>query len=364
MIKIKYVNLKRITILLWLSLLIVSCKKEPLVEEELPLPSFVKLAVPSNLPTAPEDPDNPLSKEGIELGRRLFYDTRLSASNRISCASCHHQELAFTDGVALNDKGESRKVLHRHSPALFNLAWANKGLFWDGGSTNLESQAFAPITSPDEMHQDLLIMESELKQIPDYVQRFKLVFQDEIKSKYVAKALAQFQRSLISANSKYDKYIRKEDNIQLSTLELQGLSLVEKKCKGCHSGELFTDYAYHNNGLDSMFSDEHEGIYQGRYRVTFNPLDLGKFKTPSLRNVALTAPYMHDGRFNTLNEVLNHYMNHVKVSVSTDQLMYQNNGEAGIPMSIQEKEAIIAFLNTLSDFDFINNKSISNPHNK
>ncbi|KEQ28265.1 cytochrome C peroxidase [Pedobacter antarcticus 4BY] len=351
-----------ITVFILLLAAVSSCKKDVPLEENNPGPHAVKLQVPGNFPAAKQEPDNPLTAEGIELGRMLFYDVRLSGNNRISCASCHRQDLAFTDGVALSTIGVSGKKLDRHAPSLFNLAWAKTGLFWDGGSKNLESQAFGPLTIADEMHQDLLVLEAELKQIPDYVSRFKQAFNEDIKSTNVVKALAQFQRTLISGTSRYDKYKRSEAGASLTTIELQGMNLVNSKCKSCHSGELFTDDGYHNNGIDATFSDDHEGIFQGRFRVSFDPNDIGKFKTPSLRNVIITPPYMHDGRFKTIEEVLDHYQSGIKISPTIDQLLYQNQGQAGIPLSKTEREAIIAFLDTLTDYEFINNKKISNPN--
>jgi cytochrome c peroxidase len=352
----------RITVCILLLVSVTSCKKDVPLEKSNPAPQAVKLEVPGNFPAAEQDLDNPLTAEGIELGRMLFYDVRLSGNNRISCASCHRQDLAFTDGVALSSIGVSGKTLDRHAPALFNLAWAKTGLFWDGGSKNLESQAFGPLTSADEMHQDLLVLETELKQVPDYVTRFKQAFNEEIKSTNVVKALAQFQLTLISGTSRYDKFKRAEAGGNLTTIELQGMNLVNSKCKACHSGELFTDDGYHNNGIDATFSDDHEGIFQGRFRVSFDPNDMGKFKTPSLRNVMLTAPYMHDGRFKNIDEVLDHYQFGIKISPTTDQLLYQNQGQLGIPLSQTEREAIIAFLGTLTDHEFITNKKINNPN--
>jgi len=351
--------------LILLSLIVMatsSCKKEEVTLTHDTLHP-VKLEAPANFPKFTDDPDNPLTAEGIELGRLLFYDNRLSGNNSISCGSCHRQDIAFSDGVALNTIGVSGEKLPRHSPALINLAWANNGLFWDGGSTNLESQAFGPLTNADEMHQNLTELEHELKQVPNYVKQFKLVFNSEIKSVHVVKALAQFQRTLVSGNSKYDQYIRKEPGVILTDEELNGLTLVNAKCRSCHSGALFTDYSYHNNGIDADFSNtSHEGLYQGRFRVTFNPLDLGKFKTPTLRNVMLTAPYMHDGRFKNIDEVLEHYNMGLKKSATIDPLLFQNKNQLGIPISNNEKIAIKSFLNALNDKDFISNKKFSNPN--
>lgn len=321
-----------------------------------------RLAVPANFPAAPVFADNPLSKEGIELGRLLFYDKRLSGNNQLSCASCHHPEKAFSDAVALSAIGASGTTLHRHAPALINMAWANNGLFWDGGSTNLESQAFGPLTAVDEMQQNLNELVVELNAVPDYVQRFRQVFDDDIKSAYIVRALAQFERTFISGNSRYDKYVRKESGGSLSAMELQGLSVVQQKCQGCHAGELFTDNDYHNNGLDADFSnDALEGLYQGRYRITYNTADLGKFKTPTLRNVMVTAPYMHDGRLATINDVLEHYSAHIQPSATLDDKLKQNQGTPGIPLTAEDRQAIVAFLHTLTDNSFLENKKLASP---
>ena len=349
----------RIAAGLFFCVVLISCKKEAPQEEQPVLLHEVQLDLPKEFPQIQTDPDNPLTEEGIELGRRLFYDIRLSGNNRISCASCHRQELAFSDGLALSNKGISGRPLLRHAPVLFNLAWANQGLFWDGGAKNLESQAFGPLTAEDEMHQDLYELEAELKAIPDYVNRFKLVFKQEIRSTDVVKALSQFQRTLISANSRYDQYTSKE--AMLSIPELNGMNLYREKCSACHKDALFTDQAFHNNGLDASFGDEKEGIYQGHFSVSFNPADLGKFKTPSLRNVLISAPYMHDGRFNKIEEVLEHYNSGIKATPTVDPILYQNHGAIGIPLTEKEKKELIAFLGTLTDESFITNKKHGNP---
>lgn len=322
-----------------------------------PEPQDYSLSVPGNFPVPAVMKDNPQTKQGIALGKLLFYDKRLSGNNQLSCASCHGQSLAFTDGLALSTKGASGKMLPRTAPALINLAWANNGLFWDGGATNLESQAFGPLTNADEMNQNLEELVSELNQVPEYVNRFKSLFNDTIKAAYIVRALAQFQRTMISGNSRYDKYVRKETGGAFSEKELQGLVLFNTRCRSCHTGELFTDNDYHNNGIDSDFSnDALQGIYQGRFRISYNAADLGKFKTPTLRNIALTAPYMHDGRLPDLKSVLEHYSNGIKVSATTDTLLPGNT-----QLSTNEQTAIIAFLHTLTDSTFIHNKDLSEP---
>jgi len=321
-----------------------------------------QLAVPANFPQISVDVNNPLTSEGIALGRLLFFETRLSGNNAISCSSCHRPELAFSDAVAQTNVGATGIPLPRNSSALINLAWADNGLLWDGAATSLETQALQPIMDLHEMNQKLPELEMKLKQIPDYVSRFRLVFNSEIKAELVAKALAQFQRTLISGNSRYDQFIRKENGINLTPIEQNGLSLFRIKCNNCHKGELFTDHDFHNNGIDDSFRDQTlNGVFLGRYRITNNVNDLGKFKTPTLRNVNLTEPYMHDGRFITLEQVLDHYSNGIKSSPTLDPLLIQSNGKIGINISNEEKIAIIAFLKTLNDYSFTSSVNFNQP---
>lgn len=331
-----------------------ACSKNENVSE----PQVYILPVPEHFPQRVIDTENPVTSEGAALGRELFFDTRLSAGNNISCASCHLQSKAFSDGVALSSAGASGSSLLRHTPALFNLAWADKGFFWDGGSLNLESQAFGPLTAHDEMGQDMIQLVSELNAVPKYVNSFKTVFNEEIKPQNIVKALAQFERTLISAGSKYDDYKLGKHGATLSPLELKGLELVRTKCQGCHRGELFTDFNYHNNGIDSDFTNSgHEGIYQGRFRISYDPADLGSFKTPSLRNLLLTAPYMHDGRFATLQIVIDHYSENIHYSPTLDPLIPPK----GMNLSKEEKESILAFLSTLTDYTFSGNPVFGKP---
>ncbi|RFS26741.1 cytochrome-c peroxidase [Chitinophaga silvatica] len=344
-------------ILYVLGMLIFSCKKANIIPE----PQAYRLEVPADFPGVPVFADNVMSRQGVELGRMLFYDKRLSGNNQISCASCHHQSLAFSDGLALSTQGFSGKQLPRSAPALMNLAWENNGLFWDGGSTNLESQAFGPLTNEDEMHQNLEELVYELQQIPAYVKKFKAVFGDDIKTGYIAMALAQFQRTLVTGNAPYDRYRRGEPGAEITAQQKIGLALFQQHCATCHAGVLFTDNEYHNNGIDADFTnDALEGLFLGRFRITYNLADLGKFKTPTLRNIALTAPYMHDGRFKDLAAVLQHYADGVKRSATTDAKLY-TNGQPGLRLSKAEQENIIAFLQTLTDDTFINNRAFSEP---
>lgn len=327
-------------------------------ETQLPEPYII--SAPENLgKTVPFPEKNPFTREGVLLGKKLFYDPVLSGNNKISCATCHQLQKAFTDGFDLSTKGISGNALHRNAPTLQNLAWY-KGWFWDGGAKDIESLNFGPIKHKDEMGQDLDELVSELKNKSEYAQLFKAAFPgDSISILSITRALAQFERTLISANSRYDKYVRNEGG-KLNQEELEGLSIFQQKCSSCHATDFFTDFGYHNNGLDSTFPDNFEAIAWGRGRITEKPEDIGKFKTPTLRNIALTAPYMHDGRFKTLNEVLEHYNSGVKNSATLDPVL-QRSGKLGIPLSETEKKRIIQFLNTLTDPEFINNPDFSAP---
>lgn len=332
-----------------LILVYVSCSNQE--AEYVENPQYA-LRVPSNFPGPPATPDNPLTAAGVALGEKLFFDPMLSGNNQVSCATCHIPELAFSDGIALSSKGISGKSLMRHVPALINLAWADNGLFWDGGSKNLESQAFAPLAHEDEMFQDLMLLEQELTKNTQYSQLFKEAFNQEISSNLVMQALAQYQRTLVFAESTYDQYVRGEDEVLLNALEQDGYTIYLNKCAQCHASDLFTDNAYHNNGLDASFDNtDHDELFLGRFRVNRNLEDLGAYKTPTLRNVMITAPYMHDGRFETLEEVLEFYNSGVQDSEFLDPILKSEN-QVGIALSAQDKKALLAFLNTLTDTQF------------
>ncbi len=341
-------------------LLLSACTPSGTIDPE---PEAYSLRVPDNFPVPVYDTDNPQTIKGVSLGKLLFHDTRLSGNNKISCATCHRPELAFSDGVALSTSGAFNTRLLRHSPALINLAWSNQGLFWDGGSTNLESQAFGPLTAHDEMNQDLIELVRELEADNNYPRLFNEAFSGKVSAANIVKALAQFQRTLISADSKYDKYKRNERGGFLTESEQKGLLLVRQKCQGCHATDLFTDNLYHNNGLDADFSDlSHDEIYLGRYRVSRDPKDIGAYRTPTLRNIAITAPYMHDGRFSSLEEVIDHYRYKVQISPSLAPVLSPKEDiRPGIQITDQEKTHIIAFLHTLTDETFLKNQDFKNP---
>lgn len=315
-------------------------------------------ALPTNLPpTLPVPERNPLTREGVLLGRKLFYDVRLSGPNTVACATCHLPEKAFSDGVALASHGASGRPLPRHAPALQNLAWAT-GYFWDGGATDLESQAFGPIRNPDEMNQDLAALVTELGAVPEYPALFRAAFPAlGLSTVTIARALAQFERTLITGNAPYDRWVRHEAGATLAADAVAGLAVVRQKCGACHAGDLFTDNAYHNNGLDTTYSAALERLAWGRARITDQAADLGKYKTPTLRNVALTAPYMHDGRFPTLDAVLDHYDHGVLPSATLDAAV-QPGGTPGLRLSPDERRQIMAFLQTLTDTTFTHNPAL------
>ena len=299
--------------------------------------------------------DNPQTVEGIALGKKLFFDPILSINNTIACVDCHAPENAFTDSDKFSD-GVDGIFGNRNSMPLFNLAWNyDEKFFWDGNTFSLEHQAFVPVTDPFEMKSNWTDVESKLQQHAEYPSLFEKAFgASNIDSSLVTKAIAQFERTLISANSKFDKFLLGELN--LSPEELNGFNVFMDEAKGdcfhCHGSDknpLWTDNIFHNNGLDETFAD------LGLGAVTGDPADNGKFKSPSLRNLEFTAPYMHDGRFASLDDVINHYSQGLKNSSTIDPLMKKVD-QGGVGLTDKDKADLKAFLLSLSDYDFINSK--------
>lgn len=298
--------------------------------------------------------DNPQTEEGIALGKKLFFDPVLSQNNTQACADCHAPEQAFADIDRFSD-GVDGTLGTRNSMPLFNLAWHyDEKFFWDGNTFSLEHQAFVPVTDPREMKNTWLEVERKLQNHPEYPSLFQQAFgTSNIDSTMVTKAIAQFERTLISSNSKFDKHLL--DEVTLTPEELNGFNVFMDETRGdcfhCHGSDknpLWTDNTFHNNGLDETFTD------LGLGAITGNPADNGKFRTPSLRNLAFTAPYMHDGRFTTLEEVINHYSEGLKHSPTVDPLMKQV-AQGGVQLTEQDKADLKAFLLALSDYEFINN---------
>jgi len=317
-------------------------------------PLFTQKILPPAIPFA-----NPQTVEGVALGKKLFFDTILSADNSQSCASCHAPANAFTDASQFSD-GIDGVFGNRNSMPIFNAAFNyDEKFFWDGRSLGLEQQALEPVENPIEMHNTWGKAVADLQNTTDYPDLFQAAFGTAIISKeLVTKAIAQFERTLISGNSKFDKHLL--GTATLTPQELNGFNVFMDETKGdcfhCHGSDnnpLWTDNIFHNNGLDAVFAD------LGLGQVTGDPNDNGKFKSPSLRNLVFTAPYMHDGRFNTLDEVINHYSEGLQNSPTIDPLM-KKVAQGGVHITTQEKADLKAFLLSLSDYEFINNPDFQN----
>lgn len=332
--------------------------------------NFLQIPIPAN---------NPMTYDGVQLGRRLFYDAILSKDSSQSCSSCHLPAGSFTDNLAFS-KGVDGIQGGRSAMSLLNVAYTTK-LFWDGRASTLEEQALQPVENPIEMHAQWPQVVERLKVHPGYPTLFRKAFgissTDEISKELAAKALAQFERILISSgNSRYDQLVRGEAEFTDPELDGKimffdeanafGVPLPDAQCFHCHAGETFAGNFF-NNALDSVaslnnFPDKGRGI------VTGLDTDNGKFRASGLRNIALSAPYMHDGRFQTLEQVLDHY-SHNGFGVSNEDQFIRQIGKP-IPgtnpvrysgLTSYQKTAIIAFLQTLTDNTFINNPDILSP---
>lgn len=316
--------------------------------------AFTGFIKPSNFPEPVYHFEtNSITAARFELGKKLFYETLLSANNTISCGSCHIQTSAFTHHGHIVSHGIEDRLGTRNAPPIMNLAW-NTSFMWDGGIADLDLQSIAPITNHVEMDETMENVLRKLAATPNYPRLFKKAFgTTDINTTNFLKALSQFMLLCVSSNSKYDSVIRNEAGKTFTAEELAGRQLVQQKCGSCHAEPLFTDHSFRNNGLiPSSINDE------GRFMVSQLPADRYKFKVPSLRNLAYTAPYMHDGRLLTLEGVLNHYSNHMQATQNIDSLFLQN-GNIGIPLSADERKNILAFLNTLNDRSFLFDKRFS-----
>jgi len=338
-------------ILMW------ACKVDPPIPKHLEGPPVYSISF--NVPQGWPQPvynfqTNPLTEEGFRLGRKLFYDPRLSRDNTISCGSCHQDFAGFAHSAHALSHGIDGLFGTRNAPGLFNLNW-HPAFMWDGGVNHIEVQPLAPITNTVEMDESVTNVISKLSADAEYKQMFQDAFGDNaINSQRIFKAIAQFQGMLVSSNSKYDKYIRGEAGGTLSASEQNGLALFnQKKCSSCHVPPLFTDFSYRNNGLsyNTSLNDS------GRAHITGLTTDRNKFKVPSLRNVTVTSPYMHDGRFGSLYQCLNHYNTGIIQTQNLDTLLINK-----IPMTNQEMQDIIDFLGTLRDYDFLNDPRFKNPN--
>ena len=297
---------------------------------------------------------NPTSESKRELGRALFYDPILSLVGTISCASCHSPYNSFAHTDHDLSHGINDQIGTRNAPALFNLAW-QKTFMWDGAINHLDVQALAPITHASEMGETLENVINKLQESLIYPELFKSAFGDSvITSERMLKSLSQFQLSLVSANSKYDQM--RGGRIQFSEQEEMGYEIFKSNCNSCHKEPMFTNYSFENNGLivDPTLNDF------GRWAITKNPLDSLKFKVPSLRNLSYTYPYMHDGRFRNLKEVVNHYTNEINSNKKVNKTLSEEL-LSPIKLNSNEQKDLIAFLLTLNDQSFVFNTKVHFP---
>ncbi len=316
--------------------------------------SEYRLTYPNYFPTPEYNFNkNPLDSLKIELGRHLFYDPILSANNTISCASCHSSYNAFSHTDHDVSHGINDQTGIRNAPALFNLAW-QKTFMWDGAINHLDMQALAPISHPKEMGETIASVVKKLNKSVYYRNLFfKAYSYSAITAEIVLKALAQFQLTLISANSKYDQV--KQQKATFTDQELKGYELFLKNCNSCHTEPMFTNYTFANNGLpvDTTFNDF------GKWMVTKKSEDSLLFKIPSLRNLSYSYPYMHDGRFKKLQQVLNHYAN---INQTKNKVSKELN--KSMQFSSDDKVDLITFLLTLNDAAFVFNPKHQYPKNK
>jgi len=338
-------NRKHIFVLLFLLAGAIACKKE-MIE------SFEGFKNPAGFPEPVYHfATNPVTKDGFELGRKLFYDTRLSVNNTISCGNCHIQTSGFTHHGHNVSHGIFDRLGTRNSPAIMNLAWSTH-FMWDGGIFDLDLQPIAPITNHVEMGETVVNVVNKLKEDAEYPSLFEKAFGSrEISNTNFLKAMSQFMVMCVSNNAKYDSVTRNQ--AVFTEDEQNGYTLFKQKCNSCHTEPLFTDQSFRNNGLPVTTRND-----MGRFAVTLQEQDKLKFKVPSLRNLSFTPPYMHDGRFLTIDAVLEHYNAAVQITPTLDPQL-QQPGHTGIAMSAEEKRLINTFLKTLDDRVFITDRRFS-----
>lgn len=293
--------------------------------------------VPDDFPAVPVPADNALTDARVNLGKRLFYDTQLSRTQEVSCSSCHLAEHAFSDPRP-SSVGVAGRHGTRNAPSLVNVAY-NTSFFWDGGAPTLEQQAIAPIINPLEMDMKIGDVVARLEADPAYVDAFEDAYDTRPSPGALTKALAAFMRTIVSGESRYDRFVR-GDRTALTDSEQRGMAIFtgeRGECFHCHVGFNFTNNGFRNNNLYAQYEDI------GRARVTELDSDIGKFKVPTLRNVALTAPYMHDGSLATLEDVVEHYSSGGFQSATSDPTIRPLN------LTPDEKHDLVAFLSALTD---------------
>ena len=326
--------------LIWSILLLAGCRRD--VD---PLPRMAAgqvdgpfaLQLPPGSPPLPDHVGAPLTEASVRLGKALFFDARLSRDGTIACASCHFPDRAFSDTVRLS-RGVEGRLGMRNAPPLTNLAW-HPAFFRDGGVPTLEQQAIAPIHDPVEMDFNVQHAAALLADVEPYASLSMLAYGERLNALHLVRSLANYQRTLVSGWSRYDRY-RQGDGTALSPQERRGLDLFNSAalgCVTCHSGHDLTDHLFHNIGLYTQSPDP------GRERISLDAADQGKFKTPTLRNIALTAPYMHDGTLSSLEEVVDHFARGGEPAPNKSPLV------TGFELTEQDRSDLVAFLNALTD---------------
>lgn len=340
--------MKRLSGILLSCAVLASCSVDPQIEPDVPAGS-VREVIPEGWPQPYyRFEGNPITTEKFTLGRALFYEPMFSADNTISCGSCHQQFAAFAHSAHQFSHGINGLLGKRNAPALQNLNW-NPSFLHDGGVNHIEVFPPAPITNALEMAETLPSVVAKIGASAKYRDLFRKAYGDDtVTTQRMFKAIAQFMGTMYSYNSKYDQV--KRGTRSFTAQEQNGYSLFVQKCSSCHQEPLFSDYRFRNNGLSVNPSLRDSG----RAHVTGNPADLYKFKTPSLRNIDLTGPYMHDGRYTSLMDCLNHYTSGITASATLDPAL-----TGGIAMTSQEKTDIIAFLKTLTDQEFLTDRRYS-----
>lgn len=354
--------MRRYTYFLVALLALGACRKDPAIEraDAFTGPTPLALEIPAwalNQPHPLQIPaTNPLTVEGVALGRKLFYEKALSDNYSLSCGSCHRQEFAFSDPRRFS-LGTDGSVGRRQSMPIQNMLW-DHAFFWDGRAASLEEQAFGPVANHLEMRNAWPVVEERLRRLPEYPLLFARAFGSPgIDSVRVVKAIAQFERTLLSFDSPFDRYYYGGDAGAMTDAQVRGMDLFfgEAQCVLCHMAPLFQDHDFRNIGLPP-------GPDQGRAEITGVTSDRGRFKVNSVRNIALTAPYMHDGRFATLEEVIDFYADSVVLSTpNLDNHMWPWTG-GQIDLDAQERADLKAFMEALTDQRFVTNPAFSDPN--
>ncbi|MDO6598164.1 cytochrome c peroxidase [Oceanihabitans sp. 2_MG-2023] len=346
--------MKRIVLFLLVCFAFLSCSEDSETEAYVAIP--LEVVLPENFPDIAYNLDNnPVTEAGFELGKDLFYEGKLSSNGAIACAFCHEQAFAFTHHGHNLSHGVNGGVGFRNAQPIQNLAYQTS-FMWNGAASHLDLQPIIPITAEVEMGETLSNVISKLSADPEYQVKFAKAFEDgEVSTENMLKALSQFMLMMVSSNATYDKYVRQEDNVTLTAIELDGLNTFQQKCTSCHATDLFTDQTFRNNGLpiNPLLNDT------GRYEILEDPNDLYTFKVPSLRNVEVTGPYMHDGRFTTLEVVLDFYDSGAVDNGNVDPSLLREDNTYGITLNDYEKESLIAFLKTLTDNEFLEDERFS-----